>query len=475
MLQVSDSKKQNEVKIIGIFENQAIDENILLQVGDFSDLVKKEYGEVTKIPTYHKVEYSSLCYVGLGKEEDLTLEKIKCIFGKAFKRIENAVVFVDELVCKNIEVESLIYNISLAFYLAKYQYPKSLEDENNFNGHLRIVSNNAFKEEVINRASVIGVAVNNARTLGNTPSNYLTPEDLATYALKIAKEANLECNILTQTDLINMKAGGILAVNLGSDKEAKMIVLKHEGKKGTPFTALIGKGITFDSGGYNLKPAASMTGMKYDMCGGANVISAMEIIGKLNLEANVYGIIPATENLINGHGYKCDDVITMLSGKTVEVTNTDAEGRLILADALTYAQQLGATNLIDIATLTGACANALGKEFTGAFTNNQSFFEKYQRACMKEGEPIWLLPITDGFRAHLKKTRVAEIVNSIRVGGGASIAACFLEEFVESDSNWIHLDIAGTSDVDAEFDLGPAGATGVMVQSMAKFILDLNK
>lgn len=468
-----EKKGQNEVKVIGIFEEDTISDELLLLIGDYSGLVKHQYGEITIIPTYNNVEYSHLYYIGLGKKKEITKTLLKKAYGKIFKQIKNACVSVPNLEEVSISEESFIYNIVSAFYLAKYQYAKigcSLEE----GYQLRIDSSNKNLQATIRKAEIVSNAVNKARDLGNTPSNFMTPTDLAVYATRMAKEANLECTVLGQKDLENIKAGGVLAVNQGSDNEAKMIVLKHQATSDAPFLALVGKGITFDSGGYNLKTAAGMTGMKYDMCGGANVIAIMEIIGKLNMNVNVYGIIPATENLINGRGYKCDDVITMLSGQTVEITNTDAEGRLILADGITYAQMLGAKKIIDIATLTGACVTALGDEYTGGFTNNQEFFDDLKSASEQEGEPLWQLPVNDNHVKKLKKSNVATLVNSYRTGGGASIAAGFLKEFVNEGNEWIHLDIAGTAESSESYDLGPNGATGVMIQTIAKYIANSN-
>lgn len=205
-----------------------------------------------------------------------------------------------------------------------------------------------------------------------------------------------------------------------------------------------------------------MAGMKYDMCGGANVLAAIEIIASLKLKANVMAVVPATENLISGSAYKAGDVLTSLSGKTIEITNTDAEGRLILCDALTYAQQLGAKRIIDIATLTGACSVALGKEFTGVFANSEAFLNEFKAVAEGEAEPIWQLPLSEGFTKQLQKSKVADLVNAVvGAGGGASLAASFLKEFIEPDVEWIHLDIAATSTNDD-------GATGVMVASMAR-------
>ena len=240
-----------------------------------------------------------------------------------------------------------------------------------------------------------------------------------------------------------------------------MICLKYTNAD-TPYTAVIGKGLTFDSGGYNLK--GNSLGMKYDMCGGADVLGVMKTLGALKAKANVYGIIPTTENLVSGKAYKPQDVITTLSGKTVEIISTDAEGRLILCDAITYAQQLGATQLIDLATLTGACVSALGDIYTGVFSNDDEYYQEFDKAMKESDEKGWRLPIDEEYFAKLK-SHSADFKNSVgKAGAGASVAANFLEAFVEEGTKWIHLDIAGTADNDG------TAATGAMVRSVVNMV-----
>lgn len=269
---------------------------------------------------------------------------------------------------------------------------------------------------------------------------------------------NIEYTILNKSALEEMKAGGILSVNQGSHIPAYMIVLKYTHNGNAPHKAVIGKGIAFDSGGYNLK--SNSYGMKYDMCGGADVLGIMKILAGIQAKTNVYGIIPVTENLVNGKAYKPQDVITTLSGKTVEVVSTDAEGRLILCDAITYAQKLGASHLIDLATLTGACVAALGDVYTGVFANDDAYYQEFEEAMKAADEKGWRLPMDDEYFAKIKSNS-ADFKNSMgKPGAGASIAANFLNAFVEEGTKWIHLDIAGTADNDG------TGATGAMIRSV---------
>lgn len=470
--QNNDISKNYTQCLYPVFINKPICKNLIDIMGfDLEKIVNKEKGKITKVFTLGKlsdpnhIKADELIFIGLGEQNKIDSKSLRDVFGNLSSLIKgDALLMLDRAVTSNIDVQRLAYLFTESFYLSRYRYIELHEEIN-----ITIRSKTAVSD-TINQAEIIAKAVNQARTLGNKPSNLLTPNDLANHALKLADELNLECSILSKEDLIKLKTGALLGVNQGSSNEAKMITLKYQGASNEPFTALIGKGLTFDSGGYNLKQPASMLGMKYDMCGAANVLSALEIIARLKQKANILVVIPTTENLISGNAYKCNDVLTSLSGKTIEVTNTDAEGRLILCDAITYAISLGAKRIIDIATLTGACHTALDKEFTGGFTNNQAFYESFKASCEYNDEPLWQLPITEGFINSLKKSKVADLVNAIPgAGGGASLGASFLHEFVESKVEWIHLDIASTSTTDKDLPTSPVGATGVMVRSLAYF------
>ena len=290
----------------------------------------------------------------------------------------------------------------------------------------------------------------------------MTPADLAKEAKKLAKKYGMECEILDKDTLEEMGAGGILAVNQGSKVPACMICLKYHGGDG-PYKAVVGKGLTFDAGGYSIKH--SSVGMKYDMCGGADVLGIMQILAATKAKVNVYGIVPSTENLINGKAYKPQDVIKTLSGKTVEIISTDAEGRLILCDGLTYVQRFGVTHVIDLATLTGACVRALGSSYTGVFANDDAFYQVFEEAMQESDEKGWRLPLDDEYFEQLKSNS-ADFTNSAREAGtaGASVAAGFLSQFIEDGVKWIHLDIAGTADNNGK------AATGAMIRSVVNVL-----
>ena len=456
------------VVLYPVYEGRDICGKIQDRLGyDLNEDVTRKLGEITQIYTLGKLSCKSIIFVGLGKEADINVSGLQKAFSALVKSNteKKAVIHIRSARTDMFDEHKLAALFAETQVIASYKFTKikaEAKEETTF----EIIGKECL-DAAINRGSIIGEAVNHARTLGNMPSNYMTPLDLAGYAEKLANECKLDADILTNKELEKIGAGGILGVNQGSALEARLIVLKYNGDGEQPYTALIGKGLTFDSGGYNLKSAAGMLSMKSDMCGAANVLGAMEIIAKCKLKANVYAIIPATENMISAEAYNCDDVLVSLSKKTVEITNTDAEGRLILMDAITYAQQLGVKRIVDIATLTGAVIMALAKTYTGTFANDETFYKEFEQAAITSNEKVWRLPLDEDYHKMLKSSNVADIVNSKAGGAGASVAACFLESFIEKDTKWIHLDIAGTS-YDANVNpLASEGATGVMVKTMA--------
>ena len=467
---ISHAVESNYSMIYPIYQGKSICKKIVAALGyDPLEDVDQSYGAITFLNTMGKLPFKMIYFIGLGKEEEINPTTMLNAFGKIVKTVkeENLLADLHHADTANISAQEIAALFTEAALLASYNFTKvgkAPEKEKTF----ELLSNDSI-ESVIEQTVVVANAINHTRTLGNMPSNLMTPVILAEYASKLAKECSLESTILTNKELEEIGAGALLAVNQGSEEEARLIVLKYNGAGDEPYTALIGKGLTFDSGGYNLKPSASMTGMKFDMCGGATVLGAIEVIAKLKLKANVYAIVPSTENMISGEGFKCDDVVTSLSKKTIEITNTDAEGRLILCDAITYATQLGAKKIIDIATLTGACVVALGDVYTGAFSNNDSFYNKFHAVSKEVNEKVWRMPLDDGYAKQLVTTStVADLINSGGRMGGASVAAEFLHQFVEDDIEWIHLDVAGTASSTKANDLNPVGATGVMVKSLAK-------
>ena len=463
---IKDSKSN---VLYPIYEGKTVCSKICAGLGyELDKEVNRSLGKITTVHTLGKLPFTTITFVGLGKEEEINPTKLQKAFVALVKANEadHVVVDIRRAITEKYDLEYLTTLFCETQIRASYKFTKIGQEPKAEKLYEIIGATNI--SAAIEKGVITGKAINHARRLGDMPSNYMNPLDLADYAKTLAKECKVDATILTNKELEKIGAGGILGVNKGSALGARLIVLKYNGNGDGPYTALVGKGITFDSGGYNLKPSASMRNMKSDMCGAANVLSAFEIIVKRKLKANVYAIVPSTENMISGEAYKSDDVITSLAKKTIEVNNTDAEGRLVLMDAITYAQkELHASRIIDIATLTGAVIIALSKSFTGTFSNNEQFYQEFVAAATKSNEKIWRLPLDEDYHEMLHASNVADMINAPAGGAGSSTAACFLEEFVEEGVEWIHLDIAGTS-FDAKYNpISDQGATGAMVKSMA--------
>jgi leucyl aminopeptidase len=324
----------------------------------------------------------------------------------------------------------------------------------------------AFAEGVI-----VGESQNFARTLVNEPGNKLTPTVLGQRAAEMAQEVGLQWEVHSTEKLHELKMGAFWSVSQGSEEPPALIVLRHEPKdaaKDSPVLGLVGKGITFDTGGISIKPADNMEKMKYDMAGGAAMLGAMRAIALLKPKVRVIGIVCAAENMPDGKAQKPGDVQTAMSGKTIEIINTDAEGRLVLADGLAYAKQLGATHLIDAATLTGACVVALGMVNAGAFSNDDATFAKFDAALKVSGEKFWRLPLGDEY-VDMIKSDIGDIKNTGGRWGGAITAAEFLHAFAE-ETPWIHLDIAGVAWVEDSKPYIAKGPSGIAVRSILEWV-----
>jgi leucyl aminopeptidase len=324
----------------------------------------------------------------------------------------------------------------------------------------------------IRKGEIVGEATNLARTLGNEPANVLTPAQFAERAAALGAKVGLEAQVFERDEMEKMGMNTLLAVSRGSEEPPKLIVLriKSQAKRRarSPLFAIVGKGVTFDSGGISLKPSEKMEEMKSDMAGGAAVLGAMIALAQLNPRNTVIGLIPAVENLPSGKATKPGDVVKSYLGKTVEIINTDAEGRLILADAMAYARTMGATHVIDIATLTGACIVALGYVNAGMLGTDQKMMDRLRKNCSLTGEKLWQLPLDDEYRLAIR-SEIADIKNVGNRAAGVITAAKFLQEFVE-DTPWVHLDIAG---MDLERDGRPfacKGATGFGVRTLVYFL-----
>ena len=485
-----DFEKNEECLLIGVFDKpvkfSGVGEMADIQLsGHLTELVKSgdisaKRKAVTTIHTLGQIGTKRLILVGLGKDKDLTFETLREALGKARReanrfRIQEVSIALDTFVSDELDVLDAAHAFSESFELAGYRFEGYKQKPNLTEKQIESVTvyTEADTDEVgaaLHVGRIFGRATNSARTLVNTPGNLLTSTDLANYAAALGDRYGFEVEILEKADMLKLGMGALLAVNQGSSEPPKMIVLKYQGREEwKDVIGLVGKGITFDTGGYSLKTKAGIVGMKTDMGGAASVLGAMEIIGELGPEQNVVAVIPSTDNMISGDAFKPDDVITAMSGKTIEVLNTDAEGRLVLADAISYAKQHGAQYLVDVATLTGGVITALGNDMTGAMTNNPDFYEQVQNASEEAGEPMWRLPITEKDKERVRNSKIADLNNSPGGAGHAIMGGAFIGEFAE-ETPWVHLDIAGTSTTSKSSELGTEGATGVMVRTLALLV-----
>lgn len=415
----------------------------------------------------------NIVFIGLGEKDKLNIESLRKVFFKVAKelnriKIESAFVTLDEF--EGIPTNEISLAISEGLLQAEYNFEKYLSEKKTSltlkQFYLNIADNKDDVEKGIKEANNIIKGIFLARDLVNEPAMVMTPKKLANTAKEELEAVGVEVEILGRDEIeaLNMKA--FLSVSKGSANEPQFIVMKWNGDKSSnEKLALVGKGLTYDSGGYSLKPTSSMVTMKTDMAGSASVIGVMKTIALSGVVKNVVGVVAACENLISGEAYKPGDVIGSMSGKTIEVLNTDAEGRITLADSLYYAATvIKADKIVDIATLTGGCVVAFGDVNTGAVTNNQELMDTVIEASKLAGEPMWQLPTNDEYKEALKGT-IGDLKNSTGGSASALTAGLFLQEFV-NDTPWVHLDIAGTSDLEKPRGYLPKGATGVPVKTL---------
>jgi leucyl aminopeptidase len=337
---------------------------------------------------------------------------------------------------------------------------------------LRLGARSGAVDAAVERGRVLGECTNIARELCNEPGNALTPRAFAERAAEVGHDAGLAVDVLDETRIAALGMGLLLGVARGSQEPPRLVVLRHEPRAALngAVLGLVGKGVTFDTGGISIKPAENMDRMKDDMAGGAAVIGAMAAIARLGAPIRCIGVIPMTENMPGGRAMKPGDVLRSASGKTVEILNTDAEGRLVLGDALWYARELGATHLVDVATLTGACVVALGKTTTGLFGSPDEWVDLLRRAGERAGERAWPMPVFEDYKEQLK-SEIADLTNTGGRAAGAITGALFVKEFA-GDLPWVHMDIAGTAWAEEPRPYQPKGATGTAARTLAELALD---
>ncbi|MBU2512279.1 leucyl aminopeptidase [bacterium] len=438
----------------------------------------KTFGFKSKIKEILLLEGSSkfkrLLLIGLGKKNKLTNDKVRLVSHLMIKQANALKVasVVAPVPGMDKYGNEAIEGALLADYQFKGLYQKEDKDKRHTLKTFTLLQKSPIAQKSVDELLTVFDAVQLAKDLVNLPSNIVTP----TYLEKTAKEIvngqkNVSIEVLSETDAEKKKMGAFLAVARGSKEPAKMIVMTYTGNpKDKNIYGVVGKGITFDSGGISLKPSAGMSLMKTDMAGSAAALGAFKAVCSLGLEVNLLVVIAATENMPGGEAYRPGDIITASNGKTIEVVNTDAEGRLVLADALVYAQSLGANKIIDMATLTGACIVAFGNIHTGLMGNNIDWSSRYLESSRQTGEKTWELPMDEEYD-ELIKSDICDMVNASEARkAGTIMGGKFLEQFIEKKTSWIHLDIAGTSYMDSAMGYLDKHATGTPIRTIVNLL-----
>lgn len=471
---------QGDVKVFYLFENninlpkEEINRHVVL--AQSRNLFNGKDGELYTFTIDSNESIQTIILVGLGKEEQFTIDVVRKATAKAIKKAKELKVnsvFLRLPKTETIEVEELIKNAEIAAFLSEYTFNKYKTDKKEEKELEVSIGRCGIKEATpeiltaVEEGKEIANGIIVARDLVNEPSNVIYPETLANKAVEVGAESGFEVEVHGVEKIKELNMEAFYNVAKGSTKEPKLIVMRYFGDKDNKdkVLGLVGKGLTYDSGGYSIKPTDSMLDMKSDMGGAASVIGAMSIIAKRGLKLNVVAVVAACENLISGDAYKPGEVIGTMAGKTIEVVNTDAEGRLTLVDAVHYIiTEEKVDEVIDLATLTGAALVALGETTIAVVTNNDKFFNELKSASEYTGEKMWQLPAFDDYKK-LIKSDIADLKNSGGRFAGTITAGLFIEAFVQ-DKPWLHLDIAGTAWASSNSDLCVKGGTGAPVHTL---------
>jgi len=467
-LKVDFSKCKTDLLAVGLFSdtkgldklnaqlNGKLDGAIerLIKLGDF----KAKDGTSAIVYGNERIGAERILLVGLGEKKKATLDTLRKAASNTAKKsvemkIETISLALHRAFGGRFDLSAMGQACAEGAYFGSYRYDEFVTESGNGRADslkVELIDSDSAKTKKLNKGFLIGCAIGKAqsyaRTLANRPANVINPATLAVAAKELSRGSrNLSCMVFDEKQLASKGMGGVLVVGSGSQNKPRFIVLKYSpaGRVASrqPTIGLVGKAITFDSGGISIKPAANMDQMKLDKSGGIAVLATMKALAELELPVNVYGIIPSAENLPSGTSYRPGDIITTFSGKTVEVQNTDAEGRMILCDGLSYAVKQKCDIIIDIATLTGACMVALGKYKAGLMGNDEKLIKQLQRASKDSGEKVWPMPSGDEYAKEMK-SKIADLKNIGSKWGGACTAAAFLRQFV-GETKWAHLDIAG--------------------------------
>jgi len=443
---------------------------------------KANLGELMTLHPMGKLAAKRVVVVGLGAQEKMNTQSVRRASATAARNLQQTgaqqIAMALHFEERNVDLDESVRAEVEGALLGLYTFKKYKQSDTYGNGRgitrINLLATNANEDrldQAKNHGIALAEATNFARDLVNEPPNVLTPSELANRASAMASQFGLECEILDRSAMQDLGMGGLLGVAQGSAEPPKFIVLRYRGatQSGEKGIALVGKGITFDTGGISLKPAERMHEMKGDMAGAAAVIGAMYAIAVLKPAINVTALVPTTENMPGGTAYRPGDILRIMNGKTIEIVNTDAEGRLVLADALSYAVKEGLSPIIDVATLTGGIVVALGSVMSGMFCNDETLGNEIVAAGQVAGEKFWPMPLDDEYEESIQ----SDIADIKQTGGryaSAATAAKILEHFV-GDAQWAHLDIAGTDFIDAKKPYQEHGATGVAVRTLAEFVL----
>lgn len=461
-IKVSQNVKDTpvEVLVINKFEGEKTSEELANTYAVDKDHFEGKFGQTYLLHTLGKIPADKILIIGFGKKEEFDHNKMREAVAKSIKKLQ-------QIKAKKAAFDfdvNVDYGKSAAIgaMIADYAYDKYKSEKAH---HLDEITFARFSENDLNEGIIFGEAMKFTRDLANTPAQIATPTKLS----EIAKELEgIETKVFDKEEIARMGMGAYLAVGQGSNQPPKFIHMKYTGKNVKKKIALIGKGICFDSGGLDIKPASSMLTMKDDMSGAACILGVMRALSKLKPDMEVHGIIAACENMPSGSSYKPGDILTAKNGKTIEIDNTDAEGRLTLADALCYACELGVDEVIDIATLTGACMVALGTVASGIMGNDEEMINRVIETAKESGETFWQLPMFKEYFDSLRSD-IADMKNTGSRNGGASAAGLFLQQFVK-DTKWCHIDIAGTAYIEKPQKEFIAGATGAGVRTLLNYV-----
>ena len=445
--------------------------------------IKGKSGEMTLIHTLGSITPKRVLVAGLGSADSFTLDGVRSVSAEAARRlnsigVQSAATIVHGAGIAGLDAQASAQALAEGVVLGMYRFDKYKADASDANlTEVTVVEFDESKldelESGINVGRIIGEGVNRCRDMANEPANSMTPSEMAEQALEVSQAHGVEIEVIERPQMKELGMGALLAVAQASEEPPKFIILRYNGDPQNTENniGLLGKGITFDSGGLDIKNAVGMATMKGDMAGGASVIGAMQAIAQLKPKINVTVIVPAAENMVSGAALRPGDVIRAMNGKTIEIDNTDAEGRLVLADAMSYARSVGLNRLVDVATLTGAMGIALGDKCMGAFGNDDEFTQQVVSAGNAVGERAWPLPMYDEYKAQYRSD-IADIKNTGGRGAGAITGALIIGEFNDG-APWVHLDIAGVARTGSVKGASIKGATGAPVRTLVRLVCDL--